>query len=269
VSVSLIDPTARVADGADIAADAEVGPYCVIGPNVKIGSSVRLLSHVCVTGMTTIGDRTIVYPFASLGTPPQSVHYRGELTRLVIGDDCVIREHVTMNIGTASGNGVTRVGDRCFLMTGAHVAHDSIVGREVTFANNATLGGHCEIGDYVFLGGLCAAHQFVRIGESAIIGGLCGVFQDVIPFAAVVGHRGKIATVNRIGLKRRGFTSEAIHNVHRAYRQIFFGAGTLAERAEEVARAFAEDANVMRIVEFVRTSGKRQLTTPRSGPDDH
>jgi len=264
----VIDPTARVAEGATIAADAQVGPYCVIGPNVKIGAGVRLVSHVNVAGATEIGERTIVHPFASLGTPPQSVHYKGEQTRLAIGADCVIREHVTVNIGTAGGKGITRIGDRCFLMTGAHVAHDCVVGREVTFANNATLAGHCEIGDYVFLGGLCAVHQFARIGDYAIIGGLVGVAHDVIPFASVVGHRARLATINRIGMKRRGFSSETIHNVHRAYRSIFFGAGTIAERTERVAGEFADDPNVAHIVEFVRTSAKRQLTTPRSGSDD-
>ena len=158
--MTLIDPTARVAEAADIAADADIGPNCVIGPNVKIGAGVRLVANVSVAGVTEIGARTIVYPFASLGTPPQSVHYKGEPTRLVIGADCQIREGVTVNTGTVGGGGITTVGDHCFLMANSHVGHDCHVGTRVTFANNAVLGGHVEVGDFVFFGGNCAVHQF-------------------------------------------------------------------------------------------------------------
>jgi UDP-N-acetylglucosamine acyltransferase len=261
--MSGIDSTARIADGAQIGRNAVIGPYCVIGPNVTIGDDCRLLAHVHIAGRTTIGPRTSISAFASLGTPPQSVHYGGEDTALVIGAGCDIREHVTINIGTKAGRGVTTIGDGCFLMVGAHIGHDCIVGRNVIFANNATLGGFCEIGDHVFLGGLCAVHQFARVGEQAIVGGLVGVTFDVIPFAAVIGHRGKLAGLNRVGLKRRGFTGEEIRAVYRAYRAIFFGPGTLAERLTKVTQTHTGEPHVMRIIDFIRAGKLRRLMTPR------
>jgi UDP-N-acetylglucosamine acyltransferase len=207
-----------------------------------------------------------VSAFASLGTPPQSVHYKGEDTTLTIGADCDIREHVTMNIGTAGSAG-TKVGDRCMLMVGAHVAHDCVVGNDVVFANNATIGGFVEIGDHVFLGGLCAVQQFARIGEQAIIGGLAGVANDVIPYAAVVGHRAKLAGLNRVGLRRRGLSNAEIQNIYKAYRSIFFGAGTFSERIARTADASRDDIRVMRMIDFIR-SGKRRLTLPRNNNDE-
>jgi UDP-N-acetylglucosamine acyltransferase len=261
-----VDSTARVAPGAQLGKDVTIGPYCVVGPKVTIADGCHLLAHVHVTGRTTIGPRTRISAFASLGTPPQSVHYKGEDTTLSIGGDCDIREHVTMNIGTA-GSGGTKVGDRCMLMVGAHVGHDCVVGNDVVFANNATLGGFVQIGDYVFLGGLCAVHQFARVGEQAIIGGLAGVTNDIIPYAAVIGHRGKLAGLNRIGLKRRGFSNAEIQSVYRAYRSIFFGPGKLSERVAKTAEEHRDDARVMRMIEFIR-AGKRRLALPRSGHDD-
>jgi UDP-N-acetylglucosamine acyltransferase len=261
-----VDSTARVAPGAQLGKDVTIGPYCVVGPKVTIADGCHLLAHVHVTGRTTIGPRTRISAFASLGTPPQSVHYKGEDTTLSIGGECDIREHVTMNIGTA-GSGGTKVGDRCMLMVGAHVGHDCVVGNDVVFANNATLGGFVQIGDYVFLGGLCAVHQFARVGEQAIIGGLAGVTNDIIPYAAVIGHRGKLAGLNRIGLKRRGFSNADIQSVYRAYRSIFFGPGKLSERVAKTAEEHRDDARVMRMIEFIR-AGKRRLALPRSGHDD-
>src|SRR5262249_22570945 len=170
-----VDPTARVASSAVLGKDVSVGPYCVVGPNVSIGDGVRLHAHVHVTGHTTIGTRTVIYPFASLGTPPQSVKYKGGPTRLVVGADCDIRENVTMNIGTEEDRGITEVGDRCFFMAGSHVAHDCKVGDAVTFANNVVLGGHVTVGDNVVFGGQAAVRQFVRVGEGAMVVGLAGV----------------------------------------------------------------------------------------------
>lgn len=264
--MTAIDPTARVAAGAQLGKDVTIGPYCVIGPKVSIADGCQLLTHVHVTGRTTIGPRTRISAFASLGTPPQSVHYKGEDTTLTVGADCDIREHATMNIGTAGSAG-TKVGDHCLLMVGSHVGHDAIVGNNVVFANNAVLGGFAQIGDHVFLGGVCAVHQFTRIGEQAIIGGLCGVTTDVIPYAAVIGHRGKLAGLNRVGLRRRGFTSQDIRNIYAAYRAIFFGPGIFAERVAAAAEQYAGDAKVMKIIDFIR-SGKRRLAFPRAGNND-
>jgi UDP-N-acetylglucosamine acyltransferase len=206
----------------------------------------------------------VIYPFASLGTPPQSVHYKGEASRLIIGEKCMIREGVTMNTGTAGGRMETTVGDNCMFMVASHVGHDCTVGNNVIFANNATLGGHCSVGDNVFMGGLSAAHQFVRIGEQSVIGGLAGVEFDVIPFGAVLGARAELGGLNIIGMKRRGISRESIHRMRRAYRMLFFGAGSLAERVEDVAAEFAGDDNVLKIVEFVRGGKKRRLTLPRT-----
>jgi UDP-N-acetylglucosamine acyltransferase len=256
--VSSIDPTARVAQGATIAGDAEIGPYCVVGPNVKIGSGARLIAHVNVDGVTEIGERTTVYPFASLGTPPQSVHYKGEPTRLVIGADCRIREGVTANTGTVGGGGITTIGDDCFLMAGAHVAHDCHVGSHVVMANNAVLGGHVEVGDYVFFGGHCAVHQFVRVGESAMVSGFCAVKEDVIPFGYAIDPMGHLGGINVVGMKRRGFSKSDLQVVRRAFLDMFQGEGTFAERVEKVAGAPDRLPAVDQIIAFVR-SGKRPI----------
>jgi UDP-N-acetylglucosamine acyltransferase len=263
-----IDPTARVADGARLGAGVEIGPYCIVGPDAALADGCRLIAHVHVSGLTTIGTGTVVYPFASLGTPPQSVHYRGEESRLIIGEKCDIREGVTMNTGTAGGRMETRVGDRCMFMVGAHVGHDSIVGNDVIFANNATLGGHCSVGDFVFFGGLSAAHQFVRVGEQAVIGGMTGLECDVIPFGAALGARAELGGLNIVGMKRRGFSREQMHALRRAYRTLFFGEGALAARVDAVAAEFSGDANVQKIVDFIRAGAKRKLTLPRAGGGD-
>jgi UDP-N-acetylglucosamine acyltransferase len=266
--MTTIDPTARVQSSAQIGQDVTIGPYSVVGPHVTIGDGCRIGPHVHLAGRTAIGPRTSISAFASLGTPPQSVHYHGEDTVLSIGADCDIREHVTMNIGTAKGRGATTIGDHCFVMVGAHVGHDCVIGQHVIFANNATLGGFCEVGDHVFLGGLCAVHQFVRIGEQAIIGGLAGVAFDVIPYAAVVGNRARLAGLNRVGLKRRGLSTPDIQKIYKAYNSIFVGTGTLTERVAAVAQAYAGDPQVMRMVDFIRAGKSRRLTTPRIGRDE-
>lgn len=262
-----IDPTARVADGARLGAEVVVGPYCVIGANVMIGDGSHLVSHVSIQGHTEIGAGAKIQPFASLGSPPQSVHYKGEASRLIVGRNCDIREGVTMNTGTAGGRMETRVGDNCMFMTAAHVGHDCIVGNNVIFANNATLGGHAEIGDFTFIGGLAAVHQNARVGEYAILGGCAGIRHDVIPFGAT-DAAGDLGGLNLIGLKRRGFSRETIHKLRAAYREIFFGEGALAVRVEAVASQYAGDPAVEKVVAFIRSAGKRRLNTPASRHED-
>ncbi len=258
-----IHPTAIVADGARLGAGVEIGPWCVVGPDVTLGDGCRLVAQVHIAGVTTIGARTTLWPQAVIGTPPQSVHYKGEPSRLIIGSDCILREGVTINTGTAGGLMETRIGDHCFLMAGAHVAHDCVVGDRVIFANNATLGGHAEIGDYVFLGGLCAVHQFARIGAQAVIGGLVGVTDDIIPFGAAIGHRGELGGLNVVGMKRRGFSRAAIHHLRKAYQMLFFGEGAFEARIEQTAGAFAGDEHVALILDFIRNAGKRPIAMPR------
>jgi UDP-N-acetylglucosamine acyltransferase len=262
-----IDPTARVADGARIAATVEIGPYCLVGPQVELKSGVRLIAHVNVTGATTIGEDTVIYPFSSLGTPPQSVHYRGGDTRLVIGAACELREGVTMNTGTEDGGGVTRVGERCSFMVGSHIGHDCSVGNDVTFANNVVLGGHVSVGDYTFLGGHVAIHQFVRIGEGAMMAGMSAARDDIIPFGFALGQTGALVGLNVVGLRRRGATRADMHRLRRAYRVLFFTEGRLAERVAALEREFADDPVVGKIVAFVRAGGKRPLMHPRTKRD--
>ncbi len=258
-----IHPTACVERAAEIAEDVEIGPYCIVGPDVAIEPGCRLVAHVHLAGHTSVGAGTTIYPFASLGTPPQSVRYRGGPTRLVIGRHCDIRESVSMNIGTEDGGGITEVGERGFYMANSHVGHDCRVGREVVFANGATLGGHCVVGDHVFIGGLSAVHQFSRIGAHAMIAGLTGVRADVIPFGFVIGSVGQLAGLNAIGMKRRKFSHQSVHAVRKAYRMLFFGEGTFANRIDVVEAEFGADTAVAAILAFVREGGSRPLCHPR------
>jgi UDP-N-acetylglucosamine acyltransferase len=261
-----IDSTARVADTARLADDVEIGPYCVVGPQVELRAGVRLVSHVSIMGVTAVGERTIVYPFASLGSPPQSVRYRGGPTRLVIGSDCQIRENVTANTGTEDDRGVTEIGNGCFLMAGAHVAHDCRVGNNVIFANNAVIGGHVEVGDHVFFGGHCAVHQHVRIGESVMVAGYSAIREDVIPYGYVLRPIGRLAGINVIGMKRRGFSRDDIRQVRAVYQSLFEGEGQFADRLEAVAGASGLIAPVAQIIAFVRSAKRPVMTTePRGG----
>ncbi|MEZ5892326.1 MAG: acyl-ACP--UDP-N-acetylglucosamine O-acyltransferase [Parvularculaceae bacterium] len=256
-----IHPTAIIDPGADIG-DAEIGPFCRVASGAVIHDGVTLQSHVVVEGGTEVGAGTVVHPFAVLGGPPQHLGYKGEPTRLVIGENCIIREHTTMNRGTVAGGGLTRVGKNGMYMAGAHVAHDCTVGDNVIFANCATIGGHVIVGDFTFLGGLCAVHQHCRVGDYAFIGGCAAVVTDIIPFCSAVGNRARLGGLNIIGLKRRGFSRETIHEMRAAYRHLFFGEGVFKERLEAVRGAYAANAEVMRIVAFIDDAGGRALMTP-------
>jgi UDP-N-acetylglucosamine acyltransferase len=255
----MIDPTARIADGAVVGRDVVIGPNCVIGPNVAIGDGCHLLGQVHVAGHTSIGARTVIHPFASVGGPPQSLSYRGEPTRLIVGPDCIIREGVTLNTGTEEDRGVTEVGDHCLLMAGAHVAHDCKLGSNVILANNVALGGHVTVGDFAVLGGQSAVRQFVRIGEGAMAAGLSGVRADVIPFGLVQGPLADLIGLNVIGMRRRGLEKADIHRVRHAYEELFFGKGTFRERLQIVATQFSSDDLVTKVIEFIR-AGSRPLT---------
>lgn len=266
--MSNIHPTAVVDPKAEIADDAEIGPFCVIGGDVRIGSGCRLLSHVCVAGATVMGARNTVYPFASIGHQPQDQKFKGEASRLEIGDDNVIREQVTLNPGTEGGGLVTRVGNNCLLMIGAHVAHDCLIGDHVILVNNATLAGHVEIGDFAILGGLSAVHQFARVGKHAMIGGMSGVEADVIPYGLVTGNRARLQGLNIVGLKRRGFSRQEIHDMRTAYRLLFAEEGTMAERLDDVERLFADKGPIAEIVAFIRAASQRSLVQPHAGGGD-
>jgi UDP-N-acetylglucosamine acyltransferase len=266
--MSAIHATAVVAPAARLGEGVRIGPYCIVGENAALEDGVELVSHVVVDGHTRIGARTRVYPFASLGQGPQHLKYAGEPTRLEIGADNVIREHVTMNTGTVPGGGVTRVGDRNFFMVNSHVAHDCIVGSQVVMANNAVLGGHVTVGDYAVFGGNCAVHQFVRIGRYTMISGACGVAEDVIPYGyalALYNSRASLAGLNLVGLKRRGFSREQIHTLRTAYRLLFAEEGTLKERLEDAAAMYRDNEAVMDIVNFIRADANRSICLPTTG----
>ncbi len=258
-----IHPSAIIGEGARLGAGVRIGPYCVVGSEVELGEGCELVSHVVVAGRTAIGPRAKLYPFASIGHQPQDLKYAGEPSRLVIGSDCIIREGVTMNPGTAGGGMVTTIGDRCAFLANSHVGHDCRVGDSVILSNNAMLAGHVTLGDTVIVGGGAAIIQFARVGAHAFVGGMAGVENDVIPFGSVLGNRAYLGGLNIVGMRRRGFSRETIQNVRRAYQLLFAEAGTLKQRVEEVASAFAGDPNVAMIVDFIREGGERALCTPR------
>ena len=264
----IVHPTACVEPGAQLGEGVAIGPFCHVGPKVALGDGVRLISHVSIAGATDVGARTRIFPFASIGHEPQDLKYRGEPVTLRVGEDCIIREGVTMNPGTAGGGSQTIVGSRCAFLAHAHVAHDCRLGDDIILSNNVMLAGHCQIGDFAILSGGAAAHQFVRIGAHAFIGGLAGVENDVIPYGIALGNRAALAGLNIVGLKRRGFSRDAIHDLRRAYRALFAPEGTLKERAEDVAAEFSAHPEVRQILDFLREGGERAICMPRAGKED-
>jgi UDP-N-acetylglucosamine acyltransferase len=260
-----IHPTAIIEPGAKLAEGAVIGPFCIVGAEVELGPGVRLLAHVAVAGRTRIGEGTRIFPFASIGHEPQDLKYQGEASALVIGRHNVIREHVTMNPGTAGGGLVTRVGDHCLFMVGAHVAHDCTIGDHVIMANNATLAGHVNIGDHAIIGGLSAVHQFVRIGQHAMVGGMSGVERDVIPYGLVMGDRARLSGINIVGMQRRGYSRDDIQALRGAYQLLFAESATLAERVAEIAERFADAVPVKDVVSFIRADTSRALCQPKPG----
>jgi len=264
--VSVIHPSAVVAPGATIEDGARIGPWCQVGAEVTIKAGAELISHVVVDGHTVVGAETRIYPFATVGMAPQDLKYKGEPTRCEVGARCQIREHVTIHRGTVTGSGLTRVGDECLLMAGVHVAHDCELGRGVVIANNVLMGGHVTIGDNAVIGGGAAIHQFTRIGRAAMIGGMAGVEADVIPFGTVLGNRARLAGLNIIGLKRRGYDRAQIHAVRAAFRLMFKGEGVFAERVEEVRACLGHEPLIAELLLFIDNPSRRGLI--RSATED-
>ena len=258
-----IHPTAIVDDAAVLGEGVRIGPFCTVSAEAKLGDGVVLDSHVVVAGRTTIGPNNRIYPFAAIGTPPQDTKYAGEPSELILGANNVIREHVTMNPGTSGGGMVTRVGNNCLFMVGAHLAHDCQVGDHVILVNNVILGGHVEVQDHAILGGMSAVHQFVRIGRHAMIGGKSAIESDVIPYGSVLGNRAYLSGLNIIGLKRRGFSRDEIHGLRAAYRLLFAQEGTMQERLVDVAAMFVDHEQVMEIVAFIQADSSRALCQPK------
>ncbi|OJW53454.1 MAG: acyl-[acyl-carrier-protein]--UDP-N-acetylglucosamine O-acyltransferase [Alphaproteobacteria bacterium 41-28] len=258
-----IHPTAIVAEGAMLAEGVSIGAYSLIGPHVILKENVKIHSHVVIEEYTTIGARTEVFPFAALGFAPQNIHYKQEPSTLEIGEACTIREHVTIHPGTKEGGMKTILGRNCYIMIGAHIGHDCLIGNFVTMANNATLGGHVTVGDHVFIGGLAAIHQRVRIGASAMISGTAGVNEDVIPFGTVMAMRGKLGGLNIIGMKRRGFERQDMHNLRNAYKLLAKDqAGTFEERLQKIKSMYGTCQPVEDLLAFIAEAPERPLCLP-------
>lgn len=258
-----IHSSSVIEDGAQIGSDVSIGPFCHIGPDVKLGAGSRLHSHVVIAGDTEIGNGARIFPFASIGHEPQDLKYQGEHTTLVIGENCLIREGVTINPGTAGDAQTTRIGNNCVFLANSHVAHDCMVGNNVIFSNNVMLAGHCKVGDNVIMGGGAGIHQFCRIGSNSFVGGLAGVENDVIPFGMALGNRAYLGGVNIIGMKRAGIDRDSIHKVRKAYRELFDGNASIADNVDRVEAELGDDAIVKGIVSFIRDGGDRALCTPK------
>lgn len=260
--MSNIHPSAVIEKGAQIDPAATVGPFCVVGPQVTLSAGVVLKSHVVVSGRTTIGEETIIFPFAVIGEIPQDLKFKGEPTALVIGKRNRIREHVTMNCGTEGGGGVTRVGDDGLFMAGCHVAHDAHIGDRVILVNSVAIAGHCVLQDDVIVGGLSGVHQFVRIGRGAIIGAVTMVTNDVIPYGLVQAPRGELDGLNLVGLKRRGVERSDITALRAAFQMLAQGDGTFQTRAQRLKEETNSDY-VREIVDFITADSDRHFLTPR------
>lgn len=258
----MIHPSAVIEDGAQLGDGVRVGPFCHIGPDVALGEGAELVSHVALHGRTTIGARTRIFPFASIGHQPQDLKFKGEPSTLVIGADCLIREGVTMNPGTEGGRMTTTVGDKCTFLANSHIGHDCNVGSHVILSNNVMLAGHVTVGDFVIFGGGAAVIQFARVGSHAFVGGMSGLENDLIPYGLAMGNRAHLAGLNLVGLRRRNFSRESIHDLRRAYRLLFAAEGTLKERVEDVAAEFSDHPQVHEVLDFIRDGGERAICTP-------
>jgi UDP-N-acetylglucosamine acyltransferase len=259
-STALIHPSAIVADTAVIGARSRVGPFCTIGENVEIAEDCELVSHVVVDGHTRLGSENKVFPFAAVGVPPQDLKYQGEPTQVEIGERNVIREYVTISRGTNGGGGITRLGSDCLVMACAHVGHDSQIGSHCILANAATLAGHVTIEDYATVGALCAVHQFCRIGRYAFVGGGTIIIQDVLPFSLTSAKRDAHAFgLNRVGLQRRGFSSEQMRDLHHAYRTLRGAKLNTTQAVEKLKAEEGSSEEVRYLIEFIESSTRGVL----------
>ena len=254
---SVIDKKAKISD------KVKIGPFCYVGPNVELAEEVELISNVHIEGNTSIGNGTRIFPFASIGTQPQDLKYKGENNSLEIGDYNVIREYVTINPGTSGGGSKTIIGNNCLFMISSHVAHDCVIGNNVVIANNVPLGGHAIIEDNVIIGGNSAVQQFTRIGKMAMIGGMTGVLHDVIPFGLSTGNRNSLQGLNLIGLRRAKFENKDILGLSEAYKEIF-ATKNISENISKLNGSFKENPLVKNVIDFITKDKKRSICTPFS-----
>lgn len=258
-----IHPSSIVEKGAVLHAGVRIGPFCHVGAQAELGPGTELISHASVIGNTKLGENCILYPHAVLGAGPQVIGMRETPdSRLEVGNGCVFREYATAHTGMPKHGGLTKIGNACFIMIGAHIAHDNRIGNNVVMANNVSLAGHIEVGDNVWFGGLAAVHQFTRIGRNAFIGGGAILVEDVIPFGSVVGNHAKLAGLNIVGLKRRGFSKTDLHEIRSAYKAVFEGEGLFRHRVEKAAADFADKPLAMELITFIRDGGDRPICKP-------
>ncbi len=254
---SVIDKKAKVSK------KVKVGPFCYVGPNVELKDNVHLVSNVHIEGETTIGEGTKIFPFASIGTQPQDLKFKGEKSKLVIGKNNIIREYVTINPGTEGGGSKTIIGDDCLFMISSHIAHDCIIGNKVIIANNVPLGGHVTIEDSVVIGGNSAVQQFTRIGRLAMIGGMTGVLKDVIPFGLSIGNRNHLQGLNLIGLRRHNYDNQKIIGLNKAYKEIF-ASKNLHQNLSKINGEFKDNELVGEVIKFIEKDKKRPICSPLS-----
>ncbi len=251
----MIHPTSQIHPEAQIDPSAEIGPWCIVGPHVKVGARTRLMSHVILDGWTEIGEDNTIFPFSVLGAVPQDLKYRGEPTRLVIGNGNTIRESVTMNLGTVQGGGVTQVGNQCLIMAYSHLGHDCIIGNHCIISNYGGLAGHVILEDHVTLGGMVGVSQFVRVGAHAYVGGQSGLERDVPPFCVAIGVRPCVVKgANIVGLRRRGYSAESIQKINEVIK---LWARTEIQKEPcliEIQERFSDSPEALRFVEFIRKS---------------
>jgi UDP-N-acetylglucosamine acyltransferase len=248
---------------AKIGRNVKVGPFCYVGPQVQISDGVELISNVHIEGNTKIGKGTKIFPFASIGTQPQDLKYKGESSSLEIGENNTIREYVTINPGTEGGGRKTIIGNNCLLMISSHIAHDCNIGNDVVIANNVPLGGHVTIEDSVVIGGNSAVQQFTRIGRLAMIGGMTGVLKDVIPFGLSFGNRNYLRGINLIGLKRKKYNNKAIMELNSAFKEIF-SSKNLHENLSKINGEYKDNGLVKEVINFIAKDKKRPICTPLS-----
>jgi UDP-N-acetylglucosamine acyltransferase len=250
-----VHPTAILDPGAKVPSSCKIGPYCVIGPNVELGEDCELISHVAIEGPAKIGARNKFFPFSSIGLAPQDLSYKGEPTRLEMGDDNTIREFVTINRGTIKGGGLTGLGSHILVMAYTHIAHDCSIGDHVIMANAATLGGHVIVGEWATVGALCPVHHFVRIGAHAFIGGGTTITRDVLPFSKTAAERGTHAYgLNAVGLERRGFTKDRIKKIHHAYKVLLASKLNTSQALEQLKSEADRGEDVEMLIRFVEES---------------
>lgn len=262
---AIIHPSTIVAEGAIIGANVTIGPFCLIGAKVRIGDNCEVKSHVVIEGHTTLGSGNRVFPQVVLGCEPQNIQYKGEDTELVIGDNCLIREGVTMHPGMAAHGGKTTVGSNSLFLAYSHVAHDCRVGSNVIISNNVMLAGHVTVGDRVIMGGGAAVHQFTRIGHHAFIGGLSAVSHDVIPFGMLNGNPGVLAGLNIIGMQRSGIERKQIHAVRAAYKMIFDSNTPIRDNVSRLKEQEISNPVIADIIEFIDAESERALSSPARG----